>query len=185
MGGLGTFSWTALLPHPCCQFCFQHICLNHGGLREHALSPLCSFGHGDRSSGRNDFCYQDVDTPPPTPSHAQYSRNPQIKKYYKTQHNISIIPNIGHALSGYMQTMLVVLFLTVKTLPVLVVLLLPLLRLHVLVGYRLTESVVLCLQDKLFPDPLQKMCLNVWENSYNRQKKHTVSEILTLFISAL
>ena len=102
LGGLGTFSWTALLPHPCCQFCFQHICLNHGGLREHALSPLCSFGHGDRSSGRNDFCYQDVDTPPPTPSHAQYSRNPQIKKYYKTQHNISIIPNIGHALSGYM-----------------------------------------------------------------------------------
>lgn len=78
--------------------------------------------------------------------------------------------------------MLVVLFLTVKTLPVLVVLLL---RLHVLVGYRFTESVVLCLQDKLFPDPLQKMCLNVWENSYNRQKKHTVSEILTLFISAL
>ena len=63
--------------------------------------------------------------------------------------------------------MLVVLFLTVKTLPVLVVLLL---RLHVLVGYRFTESVVLCLQDKLFPDPLQKMCLNVWENSYNRQK---------------
>ena len=78
--------------------------------------------------------------------------------------------------------MLVVLFLTVKTLPVLVVLLL---RLHVLVGYRFTESVVLCLQDKLFPDPLQKMCLNVWENSYNRQKKHTVSEILALFISAL
>ena len=67
--------------------------------------------------------------------------------------------------------MLVVLFLTVKTLPVLVVLLLSLLRLHVLVGYRFTESVVLCLQDKLFPDPLQKMCLNVWENSYNRQKK--------------
>ena len=81
--------------------------------------------------------------------------------------------------------MLVVLFLTVKTLPVLGVLLLSLLRLHVLVGYRFTESVVLCLQDKLFPDPLQKMCLNVWENSYNRQKKHTVSEILTLFISAL
>ena len=78
--------------------------------------------------------------------------------------------------------MLVVLFLTVKTLPVLVVLLL---RLHVLVGYRFTESVVLCLQDKLFPDPLQKMYLNVWENSYNRQRKHTVSEILTLFISAL
>ena len=34
----------------CCQFCLQHLCLNDAGLRERALSPLCSFGHGRRSS---------------------------------------------------------------------------------------------------------------------------------------
>ena len=64
--------------------------------------------------------------------------------------------------------MLVVLIMTVKTLPVMVVLLLPLLRLYVLWGCRLTEPLDLCLQDKLFPDPLQKLCLNVSENIQNR-----------------
>ena len=29
--------------------------------------------------------------------------------------------------------------------------------------YPLAEPVVVCVQNKLFPDPLQKMCLNVWE----------------------
>ena len=48
--------------------------------------------------------------------------------------------------------------------------------------YPVKERVVPCVQHKLFPDPLQNMCLSVWENIENRRKVHTVSEILTLFI---
>ena len=70
-------------------------------------------------------------------------------------------------LSWYIYTRLVVLIMTLNTLPVMVVLLLPLLRLHVPVSLpRLTSKPLdLCLQDKLFPDTLRKISLNVWENN--------------------